>query len=416
MDKQDWQPVGVSRRKTYWTPERRKQHSETMKSQWTPERREALSQKVSGRRCSDEQRENMRRGWERRKKNSLLQPDGVGPNAVTVDPETGCHLWNGSMSVNNKRGAPFAWFDGRLVNVRRHVYRVATGKAIPSNRSIRVSCGNDRCVNLDHLVIGGLGKPTLATPEQIEEIRRLSPTTAPSDIAERLQIPIDRVRSYQRRYRMDVGPFHYPTKTRVRWAGGIPDQPDGVPDRDWSIFSRVVSGEAMRSVGKDYGITGARTSQVVQKVESYLSGDRATYHNHKKMLPSSTKSSLIQRPREEGGGRRPNAYIDWHGRLPDRPSGILDHHWEMFCRVVNGEPQKDVAYRFQVSPEQASQTVRDVSFQCWRQEGLRARRERNRVDEGRGERPVDPGQPGGGGSTVAGASPANEPEHGSAHS
>lgn len=78
----------------------------------------------------------------------FLTPAGVAPHAYSVVPD-GCHIWQGYAS---ETAGPLGWFEGKLVTVRRHVYR-CTFPSEPIHGSDVLPCGNFLCVNPDHLTL-----------------------------------------------------------------------------------------------------------------------------------------------------------------------------------------------------------------------------------------------------------------------
>lgn len=61
--------------------------------------------------------------------------------------EGDCWLWQGAMD----KGAPRAKVNGKMVYVRRLVLELS-GKKIPASMRATTTCGDERCVNPDHVV------------------------------------------------------------------------------------------------------------------------------------------------------------------------------------------------------------------------------------------------------------------------
>lgn len=59
------------------------------------------------------------------------------------------------------------------------------------------------------------------------------------------------------------------------WRDRLPGEaPDGVSDRDWRIFRRVVGGEHAREVARDVGLSAPRVGQIVPAVDAALQRER----------------------------------------------------------------------------------------------------------------------------------------------
>ena len=70
---------------------------------------------------------------------------------VRIDPETGCHIWQGSDSGNGRGGGyPRMCLNGQTVAVHRVMYTHVHGY-IPGKKQIDHLCRNRMCVNPNHL-------------------------------------------------------------------------------------------------------------------------------------------------------------------------------------------------------------------------------------------------------------------------
>lgn len=116
----------------------------------------------------------------------------------TVDPETGCWLWNGYI---NPQGYGVYCHRGRLQKAHRAAWQEHTGLTLSKDVPLHHKCHTKRCMNPDHLEPitsekhGIHHRRELAaqlTEEQVLEVRRLAaiPGTVLLDLAE--QFGVDR--------------------------------------------------------------------------------------------------------------------------------------------------------------------------------------------------------------------------------
>lgn len=66
------------------------------------------------------------------------------------DEEADCLIWKGSVGGTC---APYAWHNGKSVNVRRLVVSLSKGVEVPRNMLVTSKCGNSLCLNPKHLIL-----------------------------------------------------------------------------------------------------------------------------------------------------------------------------------------------------------------------------------------------------------------------
>src|SRR5947209_4842131 len=69
---------------------------------------------------------------------------------IRVDQETGCHLWQGSVSPN---GYGVVNFHGRTQSAHRNAWEELMGE-IPAGLNILHSCDVKTCINIEHMSLG----------------------------------------------------------------------------------------------------------------------------------------------------------------------------------------------------------------------------------------------------------------------
>lgn len=201
----------------------------------------------------EERAERARATWERRRAagETLLSDDGVNPLAYVVDPETGCHLWQGSMASDAR--APEAAYRGTRVSVRRWLYARLHGD-VPAEHDVGVWCKRDRCIAPDHLI---------AFPSRHQIGKRGAPLPREA-VAERVS-------------------RHY--------------QPASLSDREWRIAVLVAhDGLSINQAAKIEDISGRGAAMVWARVEAKVLNDP---------IPAAARpSNLIRVPKVASAGEK----------------------------------------------------------------------------------------------------------------
>lgn len=87
-----------------------------------------------------------------------------------------CLLW--TQAVNGGTGSPYAWHEGKTVNVRRLAYALS-GKRIAPGRVVAVTCSNPACLEPTHL-------SPLTRRQLIDQLRVKGVFNRPEDNARRI--------------------------------------------------------------------------------------------------------------------------------------------------------------------------------------------------------------------------------------
>lgn len=69
-------------------------------------------------------------------------------NSYKVDPETGCHIWQGSL---NRGGYGLFWADGKTVSAHRWIYKKVVGPVDDTLHLDHFKCDRPACVNPLHV-------------------------------------------------------------------------------------------------------------------------------------------------------------------------------------------------------------------------------------------------------------------------
>ena len=169
-----------------------------------------------------------------RGKGRVLTEAGFHPDAITVDPDTGCWLWGAGVTSD---GHPFAWDGTKHVNVRRRLWELTHGP-LAEGHWLRRRCADLRCVAPDHQE---LRSPT----------RERAPFTPPV-------IPPP------------------PTAHQVRLGPLVPAvRPEGIPEREWVLLSGLVAGRTVAEMTKVIGVARQHGYVLLRRAEGRLrSSDR----------------------------------------------------------------------------------------------------------------------------------------------
>lgn len=206
--------------------------------------------------------------WEKRRTKGgkyndrgVLADGALRPDLYRDDPETGCRIWLGVM---NGRTPSYAHRRGGWRSVRRELWRIHRGEPVPE--FVGASCENAECVAVGHLQDRKTwhGKPI----EIREYIAAAAPLASIGTIAKRLGISSQCVKDHIRR----IGAARTPTYhvvSREFAVTGLPDRPESVSDRHWSIFAATL-GTPYPEVGKHFGISRQRVDQIVRRVLAQL--------------------------------------------------------------------------------------------------------------------------------------------------
>lgn len=198
----------------------------------------------------------------------LVHEDGtIAPHAYTIDPDTGCHVWNYSLTSKNNRpngyqGVPQA---GGRRSVRRVIWETA-GKG-PLPRHVGVSCGNARCINPDHFVAENLAqqrrramREAIAAGEDATEIaaRHGVQRSTVYHVARQMGVALPRRRTS-------------PLNAARRAA--LTERPAGVTDRDWAVYE-VYRDHTGGVAGDAFRLSRQRVDQIADKVIAIANGAR----------------------------------------------------------------------------------------------------------------------------------------------
>ncbi len=204
--------------------------------------------------------------WARRREKGgkwnapAISADGtLRPDTIVIDPETEC--WNWQMSLNTGL-VPQAntLVDGKITHINPRHAVWTKYRTDPEPRRITTSCGNDRCLNPDHLVAGR--RPEHRVQQAVNAIRgggtwkdvqRTNPVSR-GPVQRELKkegISIPRVAHHRAaRWVLDADTLTCPPRTS---------------QRDWNIFlaSRI---STLGDVSKVHGLTRERIRQISTRV------------------------------------------------------------------------------------------------------------------------------------------------------
>ena len=173
-------------------------------------------------------------GWNRtpywRGKDRLLTDAGLNPDAITIDPDTGCWVWGAAVTTG---GHPMVWNGTRLTSVRRLIWERTHGP-LPEGWRLWRRCDDVRCVNPDHV-----------------EPRPPGPTPRP------------------------VRPKP-PTPHQVRLGPLLPaERPEDMPEREWVLLTGLVAGRTVAEMAAIIGVARQHGYVLLHRAEGRLrTGDR----------------------------------------------------------------------------------------------------------------------------------------------
>ncbi len=195
-----------------------------------------------------------------------------------VDMSGDCWLWTGPVRSYGA-GKVIMRVSGRSRDISAHrlAWEMEHG-AVPDGMKVVQTCGNPLCVR--HLRLSPsrftkiqarhIDSPLPERPSRVSDMkwslfeRHVKDFESYDALAAEMKMPLTTVRTIIER--MSVRTLQTPTPPGPH---PVTDRPDGVTDRDWSIYRRHIhKGESQASIGRDMGISRERVRQIIRAIES----------------------------------------------------------------------------------------------------------------------------------------------------